>query len=140
MKKISLILMLLCFSIITHAQVKKGNLSVKTVEYGTWIEESTNVKGHWDMDGPPTPWISLFKVTKNVITQTTEDEVYTYFIESSYYNKGEDRLEAEIVDENGTGYFMILDHKNSNIRFLYNDGEDNLRVTRFVFKSTWVEI
>lgn len=150
MKKISLILIMLLISVAAFSQQKEktfktGNLSVKTVEYATWImavkdKEGREIqKGYWDMDGPPSKYIARFKVSKNIVTHINATEEFTYFIESTYVNQEMARLECEITDENGASYTMIVDSKNSNLRFIYSDGT-NLRLTRFKFESSWVEI
>ena len=141
MKKINLILILLFSSILTFSQ---GNLSIKTVEYGTWMEKDSiaNVdrKGYWQMDEVPVKYIALIEVTKNIITHTNKTDEYIYFIKDTYVDKEKERVELKIVDEFGNRYMLILDNKNSNIRFIYRDELENLKLTKMNFTNTWVDI
>jgi hypothetical protein len=132
MKRTIFILMLACFTMTGYAQQEKNyNFSVTTIERGLWNEKSES----WEMSRPE-KFTSLFELTKNIMIQTTADSVYNFFIKESYNDPEKEQYQAKVYDDNGWEYFMILDYKNSNVRFMYKHKKD-LKMIRFSFKTAW---
>lgn len=136
MKHTSLLLAII-FSFTFNSYCQGINISTATIERAVYILDS-DTEGHWEMEEPPTEYVSLFKVSEahTTITHITSDNKSTYFINGYVYNEEKDRLEIEVTSDIGNDYTGIIDDVNENIRFIYKDGE-TLRLVRYAFKKVW---
>ena len=138
MKKVLMIILLLSTGFTMYAQeqeFKTGNFTVETVEYGSFLN------GEWKMDGPPAEYKSLFKISKNQVTQINADEEWTYYIEKGPEWNGEHgHYVFLIMDNEGEEYIMIVDLNNDNLRFIYKSGDGYMRITRFAFSNSFVKL
>lgn len=137
MKKLLIIVLLfVSTAVIAQKEVDvTGNFTIETVEYGTYINNE------WVMDGPPAVYESLFKITKNMVKQVNSQENWTYYIEEGpVYNEEHKHWVFLILDKDGIKYMMIVDFNNTNLRFIYKDGEDNMRITRFSFSNMFGKV
>lgn len=134
MKKLLIIVVLFLLCSATYAQenIKTGNFTIETVEYGTYINDN------WVMDGPPAKYEALFKVTETMVKQVGEANAWTYYVEKGpEWNDQHNHWVLYIVDKEGDDYLMIIDFNNSNLRFIYNDGDGNMRITRFAYSNVF---
>ena len=133
----SLLLAITLFSLSFKSYSQEVNITTATIEYGTWITDP-KFDNHWEMSGPPTEFISLFKISKahTTLTHITDDRKSVYFIDDNYYNEDKNRLELEVTSDTGNGYTGIIDDRNENIRFIYEEG-DTLKLVRYAFKKVW---
>ena len=132
-----LLLAAITFSLSFKSYCQEVNITTATIEYGTWVTDPKS-DGHWEMLGPPTEFISLFKLSKahTTITHITDDRKSVYFIGDNFYNEDNNRLELEVTSATGNGYTSIIDDRNENIRFIYEEG-DTLKLVRYAFKKVW---
>ena len=132
-----LLLAAITFSLSFKSYSQEVNITTATIEYGTWVIDPKS-EGHWEMSGPPTEFISLFNMSKahTTITHITDNRKLGYIIGDNYYNEEKDRLELEVTSDTVIGYTSIIDDRNENIRFIYEEG-DALKLVRYAFKKVW---
>lgn len=137
MKKLLIAIFLLFTGFIATAQqneFKTGNFTIETVEYGGYINNN------WEMDGPPVPYSSLFKVSKHQVKQINANQSWVYYIEKEpVWNEEFSHWVSLIIDSEGEEYLFIVDLNNRNLRFIYKDGNDAFRITRFSFSNVFVK-
>ena len=136
MKKLLIMVFLLLAGLTINAQAqeefKTGNFTVQTVEYGGYINDK------WEMDGPPVPYSSLFKISRHQVKQINADKSWVYYIEKEpVWNEEFSHWVSLIVDSEGEEYLFIIDLNNNNLRFIYKDGNDAFRITRFSFNNVF---
>ena len=133
----SLLLAVTLFSLTFKSYSQEVNITTATIERAIYIQES-DTEGHWEPEGPPTEYISLFRMSgaHTTITHITDDRKSVYFINDYVYNEDKNRLELEVTSDNGNNYTGIIDDVNQNIRFIFEDG-DLLRLVKYTFKKVW---
>lgn len=139
MRKIILLIALLCVGFTLHAQ--KVNISTLTVDYGTWVPEKPGSEdGEWIMT-PPAQYVTLFKISKTTIKHITDDGKSTYFVdEDTYYiDKTKHWTQMDITSDTGLNYFVIIDDNKQNLRFYFSEDDNVIRLIRFTYKKVWKE-
>lgn len=80
----------------------------------------------------------VFNTDLTMFKHTTSSVTSAYLIKSQEKDEENDQFELSIVSDVGNKYIMIIDFKNDNLRFIYdNDGESRMVWHRI--KSVWFE-
>ena len=82
--------------------------------------------------------LTFFEFNKafTMFTHTTPNLTSSYKIKSSAYNKENETWEFEIMSDVGNHYYMIIDQKKNNIRFIY-DRDNSTLFIQYTIKRLW---
>lgn len=84
--------------------------------------------------------LTFFEFNKDftMFKHTTPNITSSYIIKSSTRNKENETWDFEIMSDVGNRYYMILDKKKNNIRFIYTRDNSTL-LTQHTIKSLWFD-
>ena len=110
---------------------------------------STNLRGdyvynesteEYDLLGEDKEELTFFEFNKEftMFKHTTPTMTSAYTIKSTKEDKENERWEFDIMSDVGNSYFMILDVKNNNIRFVYKKNSSTYLV-RHTIKRLWFD-
>jgi hypothetical protein len=128
MRKYLLIVMLTFFAFAASAQ--KMTIRTCSIQYGD--VQNFNLDDVI-MDGDPCPYVSKFQLTKDYFYEIIDDKKYkfTYTSSSDVGFKTTRDFRITLNDKLYDKYEVVYSYKNQTLTFYYDDGEDNLRLTRF---------
>lgn len=81
--------------------------------------------------------VSLFVMNKaeTLFEHTTDNIKSTYYVKSSEYDKKNDVYVYDVTSDVGNAYTFIFDPKNKEIRALFSDKNNKLKLLRFYVKA-----
>ena len=136
MKKLAITLLLFLCATFSFAQ----KMTIKTceIQYGDII--NYNIEDIV-MDGEPSPYVATFQVTSDYFFEVTKEgkHKYEYGSETKFAIKASEDFRITIKDENLNDYDVEYSYKNQTLTFIYSDGVNNLRLTRFTISNIKVK-
>lgn len=136
MRKSILILLLSLFAFSAIAQ-KKMTIRVCSIQYGDIIDYNLD---NIIMDGEAIPFVAKFQLTKDHFIQLLDDGKYAYdYASNKVALKTTKDFRITIRDEQLQDYDVEYSYKNQTLTFIYNDGAENLRLTRFTIDDIRVK-
>jgi len=111
-------IIILLFIIISHWAQAQWHFVTKDLEIYSWVDEQ------WEMKDREKNYVVKFEFDKDFskLLLTRKNIDYSYKILSSEYERKLERYFLEVIDVDGFFYFLIIDFKDQNIRFLSEDG------------------
>ncbi len=110
------------------------------------ISTEKRLTAYWDDDDEE--WVLLtekedntlfhFNESMTMFTHTTATISSTYYIKSKEYDGSAQRYDMSIVSDVGNKYTMVIDVKNSNLRFIYTKGDMTYAVQHNI-KNAWTD-
>ena len=125
-----LLLAAITFSLTFKSYSQEVNITTDSIYYCVWTE------GYWKLDSRPAEFISIFKVSKELdtITHIVNNRNWIYFVNDYLYDKELEQLELDITSDTGFHYTGVIDHKDQNIRFIF-EVDGTMKLVRFKFKE-----
>lgn len=130
MKRITLIIALLIFTINSFSQVYFSCYYREYCDWNSYTESFTNCKGYEEN--------SMFKIMSDetMFIHTTETMKPAYYIKSKEYDEDEGILTYNVVSDVGNKYLYVFDVTNKEVRVgIVRD--DEIQMLRFKVKSIW---
>lgn len=129
--RLFLFFLLTSMSLSLFAQI---NISTNLRQDFIWDEK----KEEWTVFSTNEEELTFFEFNKEftMFTHTTASIKSAYIIKSSEHDETLDQYELDIVSDVGNEYFMIIDAKNNNLRFIY-DHDGDLLMVHHTIKSLW---
>lgn len=127
------ICLLTFMSISVFAQM---NISTDLRQDGIYNTETEE----WEILSTNDEELTFFEFNKEftMFKHTTPTMTSAYLIKSHEENKELEQFELSIVSDVGNKYFMIIDVKNENVRFIY-EREGSLLMVHHRIKRVWFE-
>jgi hypothetical protein len=92
------------------------------------------------MDGEAIPFVAKFQLTKDHFIQLLDNGKYAYdYASNNVALKTTEDFTITIKDEQLQDYDVEYSYKNQTLTFIYNDGAENLRLTRFTIDDIRVK-
>ncbi len=124
-------------------------LSLVTLECFAQMHISTNLRQdaifnektrEYELIGEDKEELTFFEFNKQFtfFKHTTPTITSAYTIKSSKEDKENERWEFDIMSDVGNSYYMILDLKNNNIRFIYTKNGSTYLVQHTI-KKLWFD-
>ena len=135
MKKLTLLLGLLIFTIALRAQTVHMTTSYKQTCY--WNQ--TTLK--FDQCGDNGEYASMFTLNadETIFDHTTSDMKSSYYVSKRQYDAEYDEYEYDVTSDVGNKYTFLVDLKNNELRILssgHDDSGDDYLIT-YTLKSSW---
>lgn len=133
MNRIKLIL-LLC--VIIQPVFAQMNISTNLRQDGYWDEKNEE----WVVISTDDEEFTFFEFNEEytMFKHTTPTITSAYIIKSKKEDKEQQQFELSIVSDVGNKYTMVLDFKNSNLRFMYVK-DDYLLMVQHDIKKIWFD-
>jgi len=111
-------LLIALFIIISHWAQAQWHFTTKDIEIYDWVDQK------WEYRNGEKNHIVKYDFDKDFsfFSLTEKKDEYIYRILNYEYEREENRYLLDILSEDGTEYFMILDFREGNIRFLSDEG------------------
>ena len=127
-------LAILCFlTTIASAQL---HISTNLRMDFSWDE----INDDWTFESQDDQSLTFFEFNKEytIVKHTTSTATSAYIIKSFEHvdEEGREQYNYMIVSDLGNKYLMVLDIKNTNIRFVSNDGS---HLVKYRIKSSWAD-
>jgi len=132
MKQIFTILIL---SFVTFECIAQIYISTNLIQFAIFNEKTRE----YDLIGEKEE-ITFFEFNKQFtfFKHTTPTITSAYTIKSSKEDKVNERWEFDIMSDVGNSYYMILDLKNNNIRFIYTKN-GSIYLLQYSIKKLWFD-
>ena len=135
MRKYLLILMLTFFAFAATAQ--KMTIRTCSIQYGDVLNNNLD---DVVMDGDPCPYVSKFQLTKDYFYEIIDNEKYKFKYRSDDLGfKSSEDFRITLEDKLYNYYEVVYSYKNQTLTFYYDDGKENLRLTRFTIDNIKVK-
>lgn len=133
MRKIFFSLILVLIASVSFAQVKKVEITTKSVQYGT--QENHKGLDFWKMDGDAIPSEISFVIKNNIFT-SKDNGIKTphTFKEETEFSDNYTEITFTLICEDGYEYHVKIDRINCRIGFAHYNGTD-WRLTRYGMES-----
>lgn len=131
--KLLTVLLLTFLSVSLFAQL---NVSTNLRRDGIWDNE----KAEWTIFPGNEEEITFFEFNKDftMFKHTTTSITSAYIIKSQTYDEENETYEFDVVSDVGNKYYLTLDMKNENIRFLY-EREGDIFLVNHSIKRMWLD-
>ena len=125
----------LILSFVTFESIAQMHISTNFSQLAIFNEKTRE----YDLIGEKEE-ITFFEFNKQFtfFKHTTPTITSAYTIKSSKEDKVNERWEFDIMSDVGNSYYMILDLKNNNIRFIYTKNGSTY-LLQFSIKKLWFE-
>ena len=123
-------------SILSLSIFAQMSISTNLRQDATWDEENEE----WIITSTNEEELTFFEFNKDftMFKHTTATITSAYIIKSHEYDEENERYECDIVSDVGNKYFMIIDLKGENIRFLA-DRENGSYLVQHSIKRIWFD-
>lgn len=111
-------ILVLSFIIISHWAQAQWHFVTKDIQIYDWVDEK------WEYRNGEKNHIVKYEFNAEFtsFSLTEKKDEYIYRILNYEYERENHRYLLDIISEDGTKYFMILDFREENIRFLSDEG------------------
>ena len=111
-------ILIILFIAISHWAQAQWHFTTKDIEIYDWVDQK------WEYRNGEKNYIVKYEFNAEFthFSLTEKKDEYIYKILSYEYERDMHRYLLDILAEDGTQYFMILDFREENIRFLSDDG------------------
>lgn len=129
------LLTVLLFTFLSVSLFAQLNVSTNLRRDGIWDDE----KEEWSIF-PGNEEITFFEFNKDftMFKHTTTSITSAYIIKSLTYDEENETYEFDIVSDVGNKYYLTLDMKNENIRFVY-EREGEIFLVNHSIKRMWLD-
>jgi len=111
-------IIILLFIAISHWAQAQWHFVTKDIQIYDWVDEKWEYR-----NGEKNHTVKYeFNAEFTSFSLTEKKDEYIYRILNYEYEREENRYLLDILSEDGTEYFMILDFREQNIRFLSDEG------------------
>ena len=125
-----LIVTLLLLFCVSFSFAQKMTIRTCEIQYGDVLDYNLD---DVVMDGDPIPYVAKFQINDKHFVELTNDgnHKYDYASDSHVAIKTSADFRIRIKDEDLDDYDVYYSYKNQTITFIYSDGGEALRLTRF---------
>lgn len=122
--------------LISSEMFAQMNISTDLRQDGIWNNETEE----WEVISTNDEELTFFEFNKEftMFKHTTPSMTSAYLIKSQEEDKVREQFELSIVSDAGNKYLMLIDFKNQNLRFIY-ENEGALIMVWHRIKRVWFE-